>query len=474
MKTKAKKPVRKPTVKSASHHKKHNKNAANKTNSSNKPMSLQKGKTYIAQQASGIKKRILRGAQSRPPGSWASYRVAAHPAEVVVGQPVTVSLVAPTSRGAYRDWVGIYPVGVPSVPGVSQGRWLYVPRPRYLAGATNEDSSSTAPAPVMPQVPKKKKSKSHNNHATPAAAAAAAPVQDFETVEVTFPSEKLPPHAGKFEIRVHAVDRVQLYRVVATSRITLLRAPASRAKRICFLALLGLLIVVFQLALDSKGSCPTLPDEVLRVRSELLTDAINDKLVALTAPINAYLHSHPPVASAAQAVSSAVIDATFLSLFVIGALCRSTVRPFLSVFVLMLLRFVAQLLATFPCPADFMWPRGQMFGFNVPTLFVDYHPTNDFFFSGHVGSLVVAAIQFAMMDYWWLALFECIAVVPVMLLVVSFRVHRGIDVFTATIAAITACTLVEQMVDPIDEILARVEGRQQHALIKQKYKEKAQ
>ena len=55
--------------------------------------------------------------------------------------------------------------------------------------------------------------------------------------------------------------------------------------------------------------------------------------------------------------------------------------------------------------------------------------TNDMFFSGHTGTLVVAGIQFYTTNFMFVALLHFLFALPlVATLVVAFRVHRGIDV----------------------------------------------
>lgn len=263
----------------------------------------------------------------------AYYHLTQIPAEVKVGEFLEVVLDAPSSRRT-DDWVGIYPRSIPSVPGVSCGRWMHVPPPPPC-------TSESGPAPGS------------------------------QRVTLQFPPEKLPNHPGQFEVRVHS-GKYNSYKVLARASLTVVQSPVSKVKRMLFLGILVGIVAFFQHLLNAKGVCsyqdPTIPD------------MFDDLFVSLTSPINSFWVSRPDLAQLTQAISSFVLDGTLLLLLSLGAFRRSTIRPFLALFVFMALRFIAQSIATFPCPPGFIWPVGAIMGVPIPTLFVDYHPANDFFF----------------------------------------------------------------------------------------------
>ncbi len=45
-------------------------------------------------------------------------------------------------------------------------------------------------------------------------------------------------------------------------------------------------------------------------------------------------------------------------------------------------------------------------GVEIPTLFVDYHPANDMFFSGHTGTTLLIALELYQLDYQRLAMVQ--------------------------------------------------------------------
>lgn len=135
-----------------------------------------------------------------------------------------------------------------------------------------------------------------------------------------------------------------------------------------------------QWVLDAKGSCAYVAPESGAI------DPIQDWLSLWAGPANAFLVSQPATAAALQALCSGVLDSSMIAIFVVGAFQRSSIRPFLALFLLQFFRFTAQAAAVMPCAPGFIWPKGALWGVDVPTLFVDYHPANDYFFSGHAGT----------------------------------------------------------------------------------------
>ena len=332
----------------------------------------------------------------------AIYHVEVFP-ENIVGTSLQVKVdVSPVSALHELDWVGIYPCSTPSLPGLSLSRWLYL----------GQGTKSL--------------------------------VKDTATIDITIPVDKLPNYTGFFEVRVH---RKNGYSVEDQSSVHFLQQPISTYKRWAFFFSLLALVASFQQILNNKGTCEYLdPSQHI--------DKIDDWGYRITYSLNSYFVSNRDIAAACQALSSLFLDGSMILLLLWGTLKRSTVRPFLSLMLFITFRFIAQLAATIPCAPGYIWPSGKLFGFDIPTIFVDYHPANDMFFSGHTGTLVVAGIQFYTINFMFIAFLHFFVALPfVATLVVAFRVHRGIDVLAAIFAAIAACCVAEKIADPIERAL---------------------
>ena len=221
---------------------------------------------------------------------------------------------------------------------------------------------------------------------------------------------------------------------------------------VALISMLAGLMWTYQYTINAKGVCYSQPKgSTSKDIAHLLVD---DLMLTFTEPLNELFLSNESIANMLQALSSAVIDVTLIWLTVTASLLRLTAQPLLSVFILMSLRYIAQWIAVFPCPEGYIWPPGKIFGWHVPSLFVDYHPANDFFFSGHAGVLCVAGIEYLTeRQYLAAALHLCITLPYVSVLVVSFRVHRGIDIYTAILAAIASCHLSAKISPSVDRFL---------------------
>src|SRR5437773_1496715 len=131
---------------------------------------------------------------------------------------------------------------------------------------------------------------------------------------------------------------------------------------------------------------------------------VADALHNLTAGWNAYLAHHAAAANALLILSSAFIDA--LGVFLLGSwLFGSSVRPFLGLVLLMLLRQSLQALCSLPVPSGMIWHYP---GF--PSLLVTYHVANDFFFSGHTAIAVFGAIEITRFHRKWLTVSSIVLV----------------------------------------------------------------
>lgn len=184
-------------------------------------------------------------------------------------------------------------------------------------------------------------------------------------------------------------------------------------------------------------------------RDEVIGDSVLDFLTEG----NSYLHQNPDLANALLISSSAVIN--ILAVFMLGmAIFGPTVRPFLGLLILFVMRQICQSLCALQAPPGMIW-RDPGF----PGLLVTYDVANDFFFSGHTGLAVLGAIEVRRVGGWrWLPLTLLIIIFEVGT-VLLLRAHYFMDVFTGTIAAAYAASLAEWWAPYCDRLLASVCSR---------------
>ena len=187
---------------------------------------------------------------------------------------------------------------------------------------------------------------------------------------------------------------------------------------------------------------------LLGARTPPAAGGIGDALHNLTAGLNSYFAQNTAAANALLIISSAFIDA--LGVFLLGSwLFGGSVRPFLGLVLLMLLRQFLQALCSLPVPAGMIWHYP---GF--PSLLVTYHVSNDFFFSGHTAIAVFGAIELSRFRREWLTVTSILLVLFEVAAVLVLRTHYTMDIFTGVLAALWIARLSERISPALDRRLA--------------------
>jgi hypothetical protein len=179
----------------------------------------------------------------------------------------------------------------------------------------------------------------------------------------------------------------------------------------------------------------------------LPAQSIGDGLHQLTANWNTYFLTHDAAANALLILSSAMID--LLALFLLLRwLFGPSVRPFLGLFLLMLLRQTVQVFCALPPPPNMIWHYP---GF--PSLLVTYSIAGDFFFSGHTAIAVFAAVEIARLKKHWLTVAAILVALFEVAVVIVLRAHYTMDVFAGAIAALWVASFVGDLAAPIDRFV---------------------
>ena len=187
---------------------------------------------------------------------------------------------------------------------------------------------------------------------------------------------------------------------------------------------------------------------LLGSRTPPAAGGIGDALHSLTAGLNLYFAQNTAAANALLIVSSVFIDA--LGVFLLGSwLFGGSVRPFLGLVLLMLLRQFLQALCSLPVPAGMIWHYP---GF--PSLLVTYNVANDFFFSGHTAIAVFGAIELSRFRRKWLTITSVVLVLFEIAAVLVLRAHYTMDIFTGILAALWVARLSERISPALDHRLA--------------------
>ena len=174
---------------------------------------------------------------------------------------------------------------------------------------------------------------------------------------------------------------------------------------------------------------------------------VGDALHYLTAGLNSYFAENPGAANALLIGSSAVMDA--LGLFLLGRwLFGGSIRPFLGLVMLMLLRQLVEALCSLPVPPGMIWHDP---GF--PSVLVTYHVANDFFFSGHTAIAVFGALELSRFRRTWLTSLAIVLVLFEVATVLILRAHYTMDVVTGILAALWIARFSERLSPVLDRSL---------------------
>jgi PAP2 superfamily C-terminal len=179
---------------------------------------------------------------------------------------------------------------------------------------------------------------------------------------------------------------------------------------------------------------------------------ISDRILDITAPLHTYFTCHARWANALLIASSLLIDALGLFIFA-HAILGPSIRPFLGLFILFVLRQGCQGVCALPCPEGMIWRHP---GF--PSLFVTYGVSTDLFFSGHTAIAVYGCLELghyggtvAAVAGIAIALFE-VATVLVL------RAHYTMDVFAGAVTALWVWTLAAVLAPSVDHLLTVATG----------------
>ncbi len=177
---------------------------------------------------------------------------------------------------------------------------------------------------------------------------------------------------------------------------------------------------------------------------------IGDKLHELSAPLNRRLREHPRWANGLLVATSALID--LLGIFLLArAVLGPSVRPFLGLAILFVLRQACQSLCALPPPEGMIWRHP-----GIPSLLVTYGTTNDLFFSGHTAIAVYGCLELAQWGGPPAAVAGAAIAIAEMATVLVLRAHYTMDVFAGALTALWVWSVAAVLAPKLDLALAAV------------------
>jgi len=126
-------------------------------------------------------------------------------------------------------------------------------------------------------------------------------------------------------------------------------------------------------------------------------------------------------------------------------------RVVLAVTFFFILRQFFQTLIVLPTPKGYLW---RYPGF--PSLVVPYNPANDFYFSGHIEFLTVAARELIKRKHWILFVGSLFAIFFNSMMIIITRIHYTIDVIDAIFVAWFAVDLAEMFSPKLEQFFKTI------------------
>ena len=185
----------------------------------------------------------------------------------------------------------------------------------------------------------------------------------------------------------------------------------------------------------------------LVVGNRILPNNISDSMHVLFAPVNAFLNANPHLADATLIAITLPVDIAGIGL-IVWSIFGKSIRPFIGLFLIFSLRQTVEMLCDIPIPEGIIW---RYPGF--PSLLVDYHAMNDFFFSGHTAMLVYALAELSTLRRWWVTAIGITCVLFVMAGIFSLRAHYTMDVYAGLVTPILAFLVASSIAKVVDPIL---------------------
>lgn len=183
-------------------------------------------------------------------------------------------------------------------------------------------------------------------------------------------------------------------------------------------------------------------------------DCLYDAGFELTNKVNAELNNNKGLLTTFQLTSSALVDFTSLSLMYYFYKVGTTIRYPVQLIGFYAMRGIIQGIFLFRFPNNGVWdPPG------IPSLSVPYGLTNDFYYSGHCGFMVMMSMEHFKMGNKKLPIFLLITVFFVAFVLISSRIHYTIDIPIGMLAGYYSHYLTNYYIRSLQAILRRIFNR---------------
>jgi len=167
-----------------------------------------------------------------------------------------------------------------------------------------------------------------------------------------------------------------------------------------------------------------------------------------------------------QLFCSLLIDIIFIITFGYWVLHGKSGRLPISLGIFYITRALVQKVWFSPFPQGFYWDSP-----GIPSLVVPYGRGSDFFFSGHSGFLIICASEWHKLKMPKIRNFVIGTAIYTILILLIYRIHYSIDIFTGVIFAEWCFTKVDSHKDTLDNYWSYYTSRIKNLLLTTKMKQ---
>lgn len=154
-----------------------------------------------------------------------------------------------------------------------------------------------------------------------------------------------------------------------------------------------------------------------------------DYIHDITESLNVYIKTDKLSRSIMMLTSSTLIDLSVLALSISFIFLAKTWASLLSIGLFYALRGLCNVIYMMKAPNGLIWESP-----GIPSVTVSYHDTTDFFFSGHVGINLIAAIELYRFGKTYFSMISCFGIIVQIITMLVFRGHYAVDIIAGLIA----------------------------------------
>jgi hypothetical protein len=179
---------------------------------------------------------------------------------------------------------------------------------------------------------------------------------------------------------------------------------------------------------------------------------IVDKVQDWLQGANEWIMNNPTWRNTLQILCSAFMDIMFLGTGAYWIMRGNSSRVVVSIIIFYIVRALVQSIWYSPFPSSGYWWDDP----GLPSLVVPYGKGSDFFFSGHIGFVVICLSEWRKNKYPLIATIIGIGGVYTAFILLAYKVHYSIDIFTGVTFAHYVYILVDTHKEKIDSFLIEI------------------